>query len=641
MKNFLRTNAGKAILFLLLILSCVTAALFAIGKFVFYQSDLYLLSEEAFQEDYLSDMAASVSDDILWDYLSDDSGDLRILQRYYGEGRTNLLIRLHKVTLEGEEMLFTNTDHSFDLLEEKIFVVRPTENGQIGNMEILGSVPSIEELQENGMEAYHLLIGIDEDFPVSDRFSNMSRLIHLVYSLQQNAILIVVVCGIAAVVLFVFLMSVSAKRPGTEELFPGPLNRIPFDLITGAFGALLLFLVFLESEASYFIPTVLYVAAAAFLALCLFFGWCMSAAARIKQHTLITNTLCWKVLRFCWRSFRSTLRLIGSLLFSIPFLWKAYGALALFGAVELIALLGWSRFAILFLDVFGGLIAIYCVFAMWKLRTGAREISEGHYEKTIDEKPLIFAFREHARDLNRIREGLNVAVEDRLRSERMKTELITNVSHDIKTPLTSIINYSDLIEKEETENETITEYAGVLHRQSQKLKRLIDDLIEASKASTGNLEMNFEKCDLNVILSQVSGEYEERLQQADLSLVTKIPEETVPILADGRRLWRVFDNLMSNIIKYAMPGTRVYISMVRQNGEAILVFKNTSKDPLDLTPEELTERFVRGDASRNTEGNGLGLSIAKSLVELQHGDLNLYADGDLFKAILRFPLYNG
>ena len=225
-----------------------------------------------------------------------------------------------------------------------------------------------------------------------------------------------------------------------------------------------------------------------------------------------------------------------------------------------------------------------------------------------------------------------------MKSERMKTELITNVSHDIKTPLTSIINYADLIGKVETDNTTIKEYADVLHRQSEKLKRLIDDLIEASKASTGNIELNMERCDLNVIIPQITGEYNDRLNEMGLSLITKVPEEPVLIMADGRRLWRVFDNLMGNILKYSLPGTRVYITMVRQNGEAIIVFKNTSRDPIDLTPEELTERFVRGDESRNTEGNGLGLSIAKSLVELQGGAISLYADGDLFKVILRFPL---
>ena len=240
--------------------------------------------------------------------------------------------------------------------------------------------------------------------------------------------------------------------------------------------------------------------------------------------------------------------------------------------------------------------------------------------------------------MNRIADGMGIAVEDRLKSERMKTELITNVSHDIKTPLTSIINYASLISTEPCENRTITEYSQVLVRQSEKLKRLIEDLVEASKASTGNLEVLLAPCDAGTFLMQASGEYEEKMQKAELALVTKQPDKELRIMADGRRMWRVFDNLMNNICKYAQPGTRVYLTLEEQNGNAVITFRNTSREPLNITEEELMERFTRGDASRNTEGNGLGLSIAKSMTELQGGSMRLTIDGDLFKAILCFPL---
>ena len=220
----------------------------------------------------------------------------------------------------------------------------------------------------------------------------------------------------------------------------------------------------------------------------------------------------------------------------------------------------------------------------------------------------------------------------------MKTELITNVSHDIKTPLTSIINYSDLIAKETTENEKISEYSLVLLRQSERLKRLIDDLVEASKASTGNIEIIAEPFDLGVLFSQTTGEYEEKLTKNELTLITKQPEEPVHIMADGRRMWRIFDNLMNNICKYAQSGTRVYLTLEKVGNEAVISFKNTSRDALDVPADELLERFTRGDASRNTEGNGLGLSIAKSLAELQKGSLELSVDGDLFKVTVTFDL---
>ena len=452
--------------------------------------------------------------------------------------------------------------------------------------------------------------------------------------------------GILAVVLFVLLMSVSARRPGTDEIVSGPLNRVPFDIMTAVIGGVCLLLGLAAVETVDNIPqiegytlVIFLCLAAAVLILCLCFGWCMSLAARVKQRSLIKNTVCWKVCSLMLRAVRVPVRWLLNFIRSIPFMWKALLIWGAYFLLQCIVTAECSREMISLFQMWTALFILYCIYAMFKVNRKARSISNGYYEQSND-NTLILGFRDLDRSLTQINSGLSVAVEQRMKSERMKTELITNVSHDIKTPLTSIINYADLIGKEETENPVITEYAEVLHRQSEKLKRLIDDLIEASKASTGNIELHMEPCDLNVIISQITGEYDERLTETGLSLITKTPSDSVMIMADGRRLWRVFDNLMGNIIKYALPGTRVYISMAMQNGEAVLVFKNTSKNPIDLSPEELTERFVRGDESRNTEGNGLGLSIAKSLTELQGGALSLYSDGDLFKVILRFPLIN-
>ena len=244
--------------------------------------------------------------------------------------------------------------------------------------------------------------------------------------------------------------------------------------------------------------------------------------------------------------------------------------------------------------------------------------------------------KDHAEDLNHIRDGLSRAVDERMKSERLRTELITNVSHDIKTPLTSIINYVDLLSREETENEKTKEYVEVLQRQSARLKKLTDDLVEASKASTGNLPVAAEKLELGVLLDQTAGEYGERLAGKNLDLRVSKPEEPVYVQADPRHLWRILDNLMNNILKYAQPGTRVYLNLEREGGKAALSFRNISAQPLNIRPEELTERFVRGDSARSTEGSGLGLAIAASLAKLQNIDLDLSVDGDLFKVILRF-----
>ena len=270
---------------------------------------------------------------------------------------------------------------------------------------------------------------------------------------------------------------------------------------------------------------------------------------------------------------------------------------------------------------------------------GGVRIAQGDYSHPIDCHKMMFEFRQHAENLNNVQNGVAKAVEEKMKSERFRTELITNVSHDIKTPLTSIINYVDLIKKEPIESETMKEYVEVLDRQSNRLKKLIEDLMEASKASTGNLPVNPEVCDATVVLTQIVGEFSERAEKNQLEMVVECPQPPVEIYVDGRHLWRIIDNLMGNICKYAQPGTRVYITLEKFHGMVIMTFRNISKDRLRMDSEELFGRFVRGDSSRNTEGNGLGLSIAKSLTELMHGNLAVQIDGDLFKVILSFEEY--
>ena len=214
--------------------------------------------------------------------------------------------------------------------------------------------------------------------------------------------------------------------------------------------------------------------------------------------------------------------------------------------------------------------------------------------------------------------------------------MITNVSHDIKTPLTSIINYVDLLEKPHTEEEG-RQYLEVLHRQSQSMKKLIEDLMEMSKATTGNMTVDITQVDAGEAVNQALGEFADKLEKAGLTPVFRYPEEPVAILADGRLTWRVLSNLLSNVVKYALPGTRLYIDLIQLESQVVISLKNISREELNISADELTERFVRGDASRNTEGSGLGLNIAQSLMELQKGQLQLLVDGDLFKVTLLFP----
>ena len=277
----------------------------------------------------------------------------------------------------------------------------------------------------------------------------------------------------------------------------------------------------------------------------------------------------------------------------------------------------------------------YLCLCFYKLKIAGEALRDGQDGYRVDTSHMCGSLKAHGEDLNRIGEGVNKAVEERLKSERLRTELITNVSHDIKTPLTSIINYADLITKEKTDNPNIQEYAEVLGKQSQKLKRLIENLIEASKASTGNIHVEIKPCNLNVLLAQISGEYEQRLAEQNLTLVASPLTDDIFVLADGSQLWRVFDNLLGNICKYALENTRVYMDVaVKEHDQVEITLKNISKNQLNLSEDELFERFKRGDNSRSTSGNGLGLSIAQSLMRLQNGSLHLVTDGDLFKAVV-------
>ena len=281
---------------------------------------------------------------------------------------------------------------------------------------------------------------------------------------------------------------------------------------------------------------------------------------------------------------------------------------------------------------------LYGALFMRKLQQGGAALAAGDLSFKTDTRIMFWDFKRHGENLNRISEGMSAAVEERLRSERMKTELITNVSHDIKTPLTSIINYATLISESPCDSDRHGEYSQVLVRKSEHLRRLLDDLVEVSKANSGNLEVALSRCDANVLLTQAAGEFAQRCENAGLTLIATGPETPVHILADSRRIWRVFENLMSNACKYSLPGSRVFLSLEQTGSDAVFTFRNTSNTVLNISAGELMERFVRGDSSRSTEGSGLGLSIAQSLTQLQGGTMTVTIDGDLFKVTLRFPL---
>ena len=328
---------------------------------------------------------------------------------------------------------------------------------------------------------------------------------------------------------------------------------------------------------------------------------------------------------------------------ALPDAWKG---ILVYAAVVLVNFFGtlftWisgSVFLLLMLatlDIAGLYFVIRAVRQLKTLQTAAQKLAAGDLTYTVDTEKMYPVLKEHGDNLNAVSVGMSRAVNERMKSERFKTELITNVSHDLKTPLTSIVSYVDLLKKEPIESESAQEYIDVLDRQSQKLKKLTADLVDASKASSGALPVHSEKLDLGELLRQSAGEYTEKFAAAGIVPVLLVPEGETYVTADGRLLWRVLDNLLGNAVKYAQSGTRLYLELVQDETETVLTLKNISREPLNIPAEELMERFVRGDGSRHTDGSGLGLSIAKSLMELMGGKLALTLDGDLFKAALVF-----
>ncbi len=283
------------------------------------------------------------------------------------------------------------------------------------------------------------------------------------------------------------------------------------------------------------------------------------------------------------------------------------------------------------------LISLFYMYNLGRLHKSVKQMGEVSDCKKEDKLPYPISIKPFAEDIEEVAQNLKAEVAERIKSERLKTELISNVSHDIKTPLTSIINFSDLIVKEPTENATITEYAAHLHSQSIRMKDMMEALIEASKASVGAIEMSMIPCNVETILEQCVVEYEDKLEKNGIQLVKKPSSEELIIMADVNALSRIFDNLLTNICRYSMTGSRAYVDATLDEAGVEISFKNISKEPINVSAEELKERFVRGDASRHSEGHGLGLSIVQSLMELMNGKLKLSANSDLFEARLIFP----
>lgn len=460
----------------------------------------------------------------------------------------------------------------------------------------------------------------------------------------QNAYLPVgIITAVLCIALLVFLMASMGKTPDGVKL--RGIHRVPVDLFLAAALAAILFpanfcysggagnLLLYNPLWIWILPSTLMALWIGFVALLTF----CTLAARFRAGKWWKNSIIYIVCRFVYRAVRGFFR-------ALPIAWKGILVYAVVVLVNffgtLFTWLSGSFFLFLVLvalDTAGLYFVIRTVRQLKTLQTAAQKLAAGDLTYTVDTEKMYPVLKEHGDNLNAVSVGMSRAVNERMKSERFKTELITNVSHDLKTPLTSIVSYVDLLKKEPTESEAAREYIEVLDRQSQKLKKLTTDLVDASKASSGALPVNLEKIDLGELLRQSAGEYTEKFAAASITPVLNAPEAETYVTADGRLLWRVLDNLLGNAVKYAQSGTRLYLELTPGETETVLTLKNISREPLNIPAEELMERFVRGDGSRHTDGSGLGLSIANSLMELMGGKLTLTLDGDLFKAALVFP----
>ncbi len=500
-------------------------------------------------------------------------------------------------------------------------------------------------------ERVNLVMWVDEALRVDDQYRKAALKLEEWHAGRTQYLSATLVLGVLGLLLTAYLCCGAGHKRGMEEIYLNWFHRIPGDVLlfllfwggVGSVGLGMSIVADMYGDAPMFMQLIgvgLGVSAAAAMGLAALVTVC----ARAKAHTLLRDTWTWAVCAWCWKMF---VRLwgwcwglfgaMGLAVQAVPLIWKAViGCMAY--PIFTMATIRWATGLWLLVSF---LAALYlCAWAyQWKrIRRGTQEIIGGNPNYHIDTNRMLPDLKGHADELNNLGHAISTAVDERMKSEHFKAELITNVSHDLKTPLTSIINYVDLLKKVDISDPKAQEYIEVLDRKSQRLKKLTEDLVEASKASTGNLTVNWERLDWAQLTDQALAETGERLEAQELTVVRSLPGEPLWVEADGRHLWRVLDNLLTNCAKYALPGTRVYVDLRRSGDWAVLSVKNISRDALDIPAERLMERFVRGDESRNQAGSGLGLSIAQSLTELQHGKFEIGIDGDLFKAIVTLPL---
>lgn len=482
------------------------------------------------------------------------------------------------------------------------------------------------------------MVGIDTKFPHQDHFYEARKSYNQLHPWIKISIVIAAASLIGWVIALIYLSTVTGKSFRESEIQLNFLDKIKTEILI-CFGILFILAnVFILGEISskeWGLSGILIMAGGlAFAGNAIFMVLYLSLVRRARAGTLWNNSIVYNILVFI-QEFYKNCKVIGR--FTVFYMIEA-------AVILILAAMGYYYSQPLFLVVLILIIAAIGVFLLreqlqrQEIMKGIEEIKSGNLEFKINTEKLNGDNRILSEGINNLGEGLEKAVDTSMKNERMKADLITNVSHDIKTPLTSIINYANLLENEKIGDEKVRGYIHILNEKSARLRQLTEDLVEASKISSGNIILEMTKINLVELIYQTSGEFNEKFDARNLTVVTKLPKESVVIMADGRRIWRVLENLYNNVAKYALEGTRVYTELEIKEEKAIFSIKNISSKSLNIPSEELTERFIRGDVSRSTEGSGLGLSIAENLTNLMGGEFKIILDGDLFKVSIIFPL---
>ncbi len=630
MKKLTCSTPAKISAFLLSLLMTVIFIFSAFTIVLMVDYQFYFSDEKTVKSEILTDMARKEADYISYriDY------DMNLDSYYKNKNVYYQIVSLDGEHLQsnysGEKYIASSTvKHYTGAEEEKI--------GKYGDKYVV----------YNEIHTADITVYIPENMTHNDIFSLVAKIVHIGFELQYFMIVIAII-SLGFVIASISFLLCAAGHIDNGEVRLNYIDKLPGDVYAFIVGAIAVGYLLIFSNASYTnVPVIAFLFALACVGYCIALGFVLSIATRIKTGTLFKNTLIYRIFKGIKNTFRKPLKHLKYALKNLTLIKRAvlivvcialFEVAFIFYGFVCISNYMWEAVIIpvvlISLIVFAAV--LYFAVILQKIKEGGEELSRGNLEHKIDTEYMTGEIKEFSENINNINNSLQIALDERMKSEHFKVELITNVSHDIKTPLTSIINYVDLIKKEEIQNEKVNEYIEVLDRQSGRLKKLVEDLVEASKASSGNLSVELVPCNINVLLNQVLGEFDEKLKKAELTPIIKTQNENITVLADGRHLWRVFDNLLGNVCKYALKGTRVYITVTDNSKRTEIIFRNISKYELNVTAEELMERFVRGDKSRNTEGHGLGLSIARSLLELQKGQLKLDVDGDLFKATVIF-----